>query len=507
MRKNKKNWVFMAAFLFLLTLIPISSATALETDVIVVGAGGAGLAAALTAADGGANVVVFEKMPVAGGTTNFAEGIFAAESPLQRRLHCGPTRDEAFKGIMDYTHWRANPRLARTFVDKSASTIAWLMEKGVEFEGVMAMWPQGPRTWHLIKGRGADKGGRKLIKVLLERVAEEEKVSIRYRTPVKKLITDEDGSVVGVIAEDQEGKSIEARAGAVIISTGGFANNKEMLEKYTRFGADVIPVGNINKVGDGIRMAMDVGATTVGMDVLQLVGAGIPGVMFTSHLVVAAWQPANIWVNLSGRRFCDEAIGFNFSYAGNALVQQKNMTMFSIFDESGKDYMIQNGVDLGIGVIIPVDTKLNHLDEEIQKNMPKNVVVVAESIEELAEKAGMPKDALTATIDEYNKFCDKGYDALFSKDRRYLKALRAPKYYAVKCIPHFLGTIGGIRINENTEALNHNLEVIPGLYAAGNCAGGMYGDTYDLYTSGGTFAFALNSGRIAAENALRRIER
>jgi fumarate reductase flavoprotein subunit len=118
---------------------------------------------------------------------------------------------------------------------------------------------------------------------------------------------------------------------------------------------------------------------------------------------------------------------------------------------------------------------------------------------------GVAPEVLQATIDEYNRFCDQGYDESFSKEPRYLQALRNPPYYAIKCHSSFLGTIGGIKINHHMEVLNHQLRPIPGLYAAGVDTGGWEGDTYNGVLAGHTFGFALNSGRIAGENAVKYI--
>ena len=129
----------------------------LRADVVVIGAGGSGLVAALTAAEGGARVIVFEKMDIPGGTLNheWPAGLFAVESKMQRRKYIRPTRDEAFKIIMDYSHWRANARLVRAFVDKSASTIEWLEQQGVEFtdNSPGTFFVGSHFTWHLMEGK------------------------------------------------------------------------------------------------------------------------------------------------------------------------------------------------------------------------------------------------------------------------------------------------------------------------------------------------------------------
>jgi len=115
---------------------------------------------------------------------------------------------------------------------------------------------------------------------------------------------------------------------------------------------------------------------------------------------------------------------------------------------------------------------------------------------------------LKATIDEYNGFCENGYDELFVKDKKYLWPIKGPKFYAVKARTVFLGTMGGIKINEKTEVVDKKEMVIPGLYAVGFDAGGMYGDSYPIKTSSGlASAFALNSGRIAGKNALKYLEK
>lgn len=493
-------------FILLITTLVFSlanglvSAETVNTDVVVIGAGAAGLSAALSAAERGAEVILLEKMPFPGGTSNFAEGLFAAESSIQRKKMCGPSKDEVFKGIMEYSHWRANPRLARAFVNKSADTIDWLMANGVEFSDVMAMWPNGPRTWHIPEGRGAG-----MIKALAARVEENEKIKVYFRTPATDLLMNPDKSLAGVLATDADGEPHRFHCKAVIIATGGFANNKEMLQKFTRFEDKIVPVGNVKKVGDGIRMASNAGAVTEGLDVIHLLGPGMQKTRVDSDLFVSAWQPSNLWVNVFGRRFCDESIIFNFPYAGNALANQKNFILFSIFDEAGLNDMVEKGIDLGIGVITPVGSKLLKLRHEIKENASNDNVFVADSLKDLAAQIGVDEKTFLSSVDEYNKFCDQGYDEDFLKDRKYLRPIRKSRFYAMKCTLFFMGTLGGIKINEKTEVLTKNFDIVKGLYAAGNCAAGMYGDTYDLYTSGGTLGFAVNSGRMAGENAVEFI--
>jgi fumarate reductase flavoprotein subunit len=127
----------------------------------------------------------------------------------------------------------------------------------------------------------------------------------------------------------------------------------------------------------------------------------------------------------------------------------------------------------------------------------------AETIEDLATKIGINPVVLKATIQEYNGFCAKGHDDLFAKKRKYLRPLKKPKFYALRCYIRFLGTLGGIKVNHMMEAIDRNGRPLPGLYAGGLDAGGLYGDSYDVTTAGGTLAFAVNSGRLAGKSVLR----
>ena len=148
-----------------------------EADVVVIGSGASGLAAALTAAEGGARVIVFEKQRTPGGTTNFFEGMFAVESDMQREQYIEYSRDQAFKNIMEYNHWRANPRLVRAIVNESSGTITWLRQQGVEFSGVTINMPNSPRTYHIVKG-----AGQAVIKTLVTQ-AKEKGVALQLGTP------------------------------------------------------------------------------------------------------------------------------------------------------------------------------------------------------------------------------------------------------------------------------------------------------------------------------------
>jgi fumarate reductase flavoprotein subunit len=475
-----------------------------ETDVVVVGSGATGLVAALTAVEDGAKVIVFEKQRSLGGTSNFFEGTFAVESAMQRQRYITYSKDEAFKNIMEYSHWRANPRLVRAIVNESGATIGWLQEKGVEFSDATINMPNSPRTYHVVKGHGAA-----MMKVLATR-AKELGVDLRLGTPVKSILK-EGGRIAGVVVE-QDGEEIEIKAKGVIIGSGGYANSKEWIKKYAGFELDVnvIPVGNVDKTGDGIRMAWEAGAADEGMGVLELYSAGPMGPDFAmmNPIEFATAQP-DLWVTVQGERFCDESIAFYDTSMGNASARQKEGYHFRLFDDTIKETILRNGIEKSVGVDNVPGTRPLNLDEELTAAIQRETteVFTGESVEGLAVKMGVDPAALKATVDEYNGFCEKGHDDLFAKDRRYLRPLKGPKFYAVKAHTVFLGTLGGVRINGRTEVVDKKGKVIPGLYAGGFDAGGMWGDSYCINASSGLCSsFALNSGRIAGRNAARYVK-
>lgn len=145
------------------------------------------------------------------------------------------------------------------------------------------------------------------------------------------------------------------------------------------------------------------------------------------------------------------------------------------------------------------------LDEGLKRGINKKNAFTADSLGELAEKIEVNTSVLTCAIDEYNTNCSQQHDAHFAKAPAYSHPIEEPPYYAIKCTYHIFTTLGGIRINHKTEVVDENQEVIHGLYSTGNCAGGMYGEDYEVFSSGGALSFALSSGRIAGKNVLQYI--
>lgn len=492
--------------LFLLVAGPIWATQNYAADVVVIGGGAAGLSAALTAAQGGATVVVLEKDRRLGGTAVFAEGIFGVETNMQRLKWIGLTRDEVFNEEMDDTRWTANAPLVRRFHNQSASTIDWLVEQGVKFEGPAKNFYGNNPTWHLIEGHGAA-----LIKALQIQIKKTGKVQILLQTPGQKLII-EKGRVVGVKGVNRFGEEVVARAhGGVIIATGGFANNQEMLKKYT--GEEhIISATPLQKTGDGINMAIAAGAAVEGMSTIQYVATMDVPPGRGPDLTIGALgvSPRNVWVNGFGKRFANEYVAFDFPFAANAIKRQQQA--WAIFDENLKHYYMTKGIDAGLGVLVPPGKKFPNFDAiwngAIAAGNP--YVAKAASLQALADKIHLPYENLKKTFAEYNKGAAVNKDFAFGKDDRWLDAIDTNgPLYAVKIKEVMLTTVGGVKVDAQLHPLNQAEErVVTGLYMTGNDVGGLYGDTYTLTdASGSTFGFAVNSGRMAAQSILAELNK
>lgn len=489
----------------------IPQAQKLEADIAVIGAGTAGLPAALVAAAGGAKVIVFEKTNQTGGTGNMGMGPFAVESTLQRERQIALTRDQAFDIFMTYTHWRVNANLVRAYIDKSASTIDWLQKMGVEFIRPAAYFPGSNFTWHIVRNPAQKFPGGGAMSTALTIVANKAKesgVQFLFETPATKIVKEGD-RIVGVVGQDKSGNAVQVNAKAVIIATGGFSNNPEMIKQYTPYewGVDLFSTRIPSATGDGIRMAWEVGAAQdlPAMNIEMTFGTpameGVP-----SGGSAALRQPRAIMVNLQGKRFYNEGLMGNTTFTGNAIAFQYRRQAFAIIDANIAKYYERNGADTVGSVGAPqweignVESALTEATEKGNKNL-----YVADSLEDLAAKTGIDPAGLKETISEYNQDCEKGYDSLFNKANRYLMPIGQPRFYAAKLVPTGYGTLGGIKINEKAEVLSKEYKPIPGLYAAGVDANSVYADSYVFVLPGNTMGFALNTGRIAGENALKYV--
>ncbi|MCD8554774.1 FAD-dependent oxidoreductase [Seleniivibrio sp.] len=494
-------------FIALVMCMPAYADKVYNVDYVIVGGGATGLSSAVQAQQLGLKVVVMEKQAITGGTGNFAEGLFAAESSLQIRQGIDVSKEFAFKTIMDYSHWRANAPLVSAFVNKSAETIEWLKQFGIQYEYIGVGGFGGPLTWHVVgdyEQDGKTYHHGKAVMMALTKTFVNNGGTLLLETPANDIIK-KDGKVAGVIGSTKDGEKVIVNAKAVLISSGGYANNKEMMKKYSRY-PEMIFIGQIGKMGDGIQMAWKAGAAEEGVDVMQSYRPGLAGFHPASQLIAAAVQPY-LFVDPKGHRYTDESNITEWPQSGNSL-ERIGGTAYSIYDDNSRQMFINQGIDMPLGEWVIYGTKLDKLDDEFNKELAKKNgnVFKCNTIEEVAKAIGADPAILKKTVADINKAADMHKDDLYHKNARYLRSVSKAPFYVTKLHPRALGTLGGVKINEKAEVVDVDGEVISGLYAGGLDAGGMYGDSYDLKLGGGTFGFAINSGRIAAENAAKYVK-
>lgn len=281
-----------------------------NADVVVVGGGAAGLPAAVQAAEKGAKVILVEKNPYLGGGANAAEGLFGVESKWQRGKSIGLTREECFNYLMEHSHYKADPALTKKFVWGSAENLDWLASHGMKFEPIQ-MTPYDAPTWHVVGEYKGQEHGAAYIKLLAD-VAKEKGVEILVGTPAKELLKD-GNKVVGVKAKDSKGNDVIIHSKATIISTGGFGNSPEKVQKWLGWNPDVFKASvPLNKTGDGIEMAWRAGSEKTPMTLMLHTGVEGKGISFPGAIYCMSWQPFNLWVNNEGERFTNEANAFSF---------------------------------------------------------------------------------------------------------------------------------------------------------------------------------------------------
>ncbi|MCX7634142.1 MAG: FAD-dependent oxidoreductase [Syntrophales bacterium] len=442
-------------------------------DVVVIGTGLAGMAAAVAAGNAGASVAVLEKLAAneAGGNSKLAGGLIAIPRDGSKAA-----KDEYYEDFMKKSGGKGNAVLTRILADQSLDAVNWLKEQGAELTDPITV--AGYRVKSVVFKPGAYKGMPKGLETLRNHLTKKGG-QLFFETKARQLIMDEYGCVVGVRAQDKVGLK-DYLAKAVIIATGGYGANREMLETFVDPNADEMMVrGVLTATGEGHIMAREAGAMWVNM-----------GGMASVH--VAAVSPKNtaagnpfmavaycLGINQEGKRYVDESLGYVAN--GKAAMNQPGQKIALVFDEEIKK---QAGVTAAIKQFEGLGIDIVHAD----------------SLAELAGKIGAPPAALEKTIAEFNAAVKDG-KALEAKPPKAAFAFRVekPRFYAFyPLVPGITLTFGGIRINEKAQALEADGRPIPGLYAAGECAGGLY---YDDYIGGASLANCLVMGRIAGIQA------
>lgn len=470
----------------------------IDTDVAIIGFGGAGACAAIEAADAGAEVHLFELASASGGSTALSSAeIYMGGNggtPVQQACGYDDSTDNMISYLRSCFGNKADEAKIRHYCENSTDHYQWLQQQGVPFKmselkerAIMALtddcllftgnekahpFPDVatpvPRGHNLqIEG---DNGGPLLMKLLTAAV-EQRKVNVHYESRALRLIVDGNGAVEGVVVRiDQEEKTVRARRG-VILCAGGFCMNEEMLRKYAPdFAEGLIPIGNPGDTGAGIMMGMSVGGAAINMNECFVSLPYYPPSSLTYGILV----------NDKGQRFINEDC-YHGRVGYNALMEQK---------KSGRIFLITD-VD-GYG------------DYEKMSYLGAQVAGTGDSIEELESELALPAGSLTWTLSAYNQHAEQGKDPYYHKSSTWLRAISAP-FVALDCTlgrgsfyPFF--TLGGLHSLPTGEVLDANREPIPGLYAAGRTTAGIP-RTASGYASGMSVGDATYFGRMAGRSA------
>ena len=473
-----------------------------NADVVVVGAGAGGTVAAVSAVEGGLKTIMIEKNAFPGGAGLFMEGSFGVQTPYTKAKGMKWTTTDAFNAMASYHHWRINAPLMKAFVELSGDTIQWVEDHGVKWKEVKTAWrDKAEQTWHIYPYAGS------LPKTMVE-LFKKEGGTLLLNTPGEKLIT-KDGKVTGVIAKDTKtGEKVTINAENVILATGGYSFNAKMVKDLT--GIDMTPVGTPGRTGDGINMAFEVGAVGDNIGPMMMNGAFMPAegeaiCNGANKEVRALFRQGLLYVDGTGNRFFNEELTIDWPTASNAIARSGEWT-YIVFDEKTKQEISTKGKGYPnpCGNFIQRGQHATQLDALLKANEAKGNVFIGNTIEEVAKKAGMDPATLKASCGAITKYARQGKDEQFGKDPYYLREVATGPFYVVRGKINALTSLNGVKVNAGLQVLDKNDHVIPGLYAIGHDAGGMYGDSYDLKVGEGTAsAFAINSGRMAVMTILK----
>ena len=500
----------------------------MTADIVVMGGGAAGLAAAVTAAEAGASVILIEKTPAYGGNTILSGGYMQAAEPeyaktvemtdgqrseVERYIALEPkgermaawqatVREQYDAHVKAGNTWLfdspelhmiqtyvggdyvGNPELIEMMCKGDVDSMHWLADNGFNWKNnalaiVGSIWMRCHISADYASGQG-------FIAIISNMIKDKNlDVTTLFEVAGTKLITDDTGRVTGLIAQGSDGTPYTLNANkAVILASGGFGANVDMRVKYNTMWPSLdasVPTTNAASItGDGILMAQEVGANLIDMDQIQLLPIADPVTGRTNNVI---GEGTNMYVNQLGKRFVNESE--RRDVLAKAILEQPGSYCYiiSTFWNSRMDADYKNNYHLT-------------LDEMLASG----AVLEGKTLEELAEKMGVPADTFVETVNNFNKYAAESNDPEFGRmvfPANAALEMEGP-FYACKRAPAVHHTMGGIEVNVHNQVLNTQGEVIPGLYAAGEVTGGFHGSNR---LGGNALAEIVTTGRNAGSHA------
>lgn len=470
------------------TVVEKAEDVTIETEIVVVGGGGAGLAAAVQANQLGSKVLVLEKMGKVGGNTILAGGALnAVNDRSEQAIAYNDSVEWHYTQTLSGGDYQGDPLLVHTLVSNAWDGVQWLMDLGMEFQDETAglftvtggLWPRAHKP--------VEPLGTGFFKTYMNYIDSHDNVDVMLNTRATEILVDENGKACGVVATGETGNTVTVKASkGVVVATGGFAANVELRSAYNTQWADlgdsIKSTNHAGATGDGIKMLQKLGADFVQMGNIQLLPLGDPVTGSLSGNIEHDVE-TRIFINKEGNRFVNE--GGRRDDMTNSLFAQTDAYMWIVMDSD----------------TYPTGDERNNFGETANQLVEAGRAVKADTLEELAEKMNVPADTLIAAVTEFNRHAEGG-DLAGTPDEfgrtLYKTPIDTAPFYAAARVPTVHHTMGGVRINVNAQVLDENGNVIPGLYAAGEVTGGIHGANR---LGGNALTDTVVFGRIAGESA------
>ncbi|MBB1316437.1 flavocytochrome c [Shewanella sp. SR43-4] len=448
----------------------LASAPHDTVDVVVVGSGGAGFSAAISATDNGAKVILIEKEPVIGGNAKLAAGgMNAAWTDQQKAKEIKDSPELMFKDTMKGGRDINDPALVEVLSSHSKGSVDWMTKMGADLTDVGMMGGASVKRAHRPTG-GAGVGAH-VVQVLYDN-AVKRNIDLRMNTRGIEVLKDDSGKVKGILVKGMYKGYYWVKADAVILATGGFAKNNERVAKLDPSLKGFISTNQPGAVGDGLDVAENAGGALKDMEYIQ----AHPTLSVKGGVMVTEAVRGNgaILVNREGKRFVNEIT--TRDKASAAILAQTGKSAYLIFDDSVRKSLSKIDKYIGLGVAPSAD-----------------------SLVKLGKMEGIDGKALTETVARYNSLVSSGKDTDFERPNL-PRALNEGNYYAIEVTPGVHHTMGGVMIDTKTEVMNAQKQVIPGLYGAGEVTGGVHGANR---LGGNAISGIITFGRLAGEEAAK----
>jgi len=450
-----------------------------DTEVAIIGGGGAGLAAAVSAHQNGAKVLLVEKMPNVGGNTIISGSAFNAVDPKRQSAQgIEDSVEKHFQQTYEGGDKQGDPELVRVLVENAYPTIEWLESLGMKFTDKVftvlgALWPRSHKP--------VEPLGTGYVNTFMNYINEhKDDITVLTEVEAKELLVNADGAVTGFLAEGKNGKITVNAKNGVIVATGGFGANVEMRDQYNTIWPKLTNIKTTNHrgaTGDGIIMAEKVNASIVQMENIQLLPMGDPVTGSLSGNIEQGVEN-RIFINAEGNRFVDE--GARRDVMTKALMEQTESMMWVIVDKHS----------------YPTDDTVNNFNETMESLVKEGRAYKADTLEDLAKQIGVEPENLVKAVEAFNASVDGAKDE-FGRTL-FMDKLDTAPFYAGKRVPTVHHTMGGIKITPETRVVDQNGEIIKGLFAAGEVTGGIHGSNR---LGGNALTEVRRFGRIAGATA------